>query len=123
MSSPSRDSGLAWEREAARYLGAQGLEVLEQGYRCRLGEIDLVCRDGATLVIVEVRARSDRSHGGAADSIDRRKQHKLVQATRHYLMRHPRWWDAPLRFDVVAVDDIAGHAPDLEWIRNAFDGC
>lgn len=121
MSSPSRERGLAWEREAARFLGAKGLRVLEQGYRCRVGEIDLVCRDGATLVIVEVRARRDRGHGSAADSVDRRKQRKLVQATRHYLMRHPQWAEAPLRFDVVAIDDIESRAPDLAWIRNAFE--
>jgi len=122
MSSPSRDRGLAWEREAARFLAAEGLEVLERGYRCRLGEIDLVCRDGATLVLVEVRARGNRHHGGAADSVDRRKQRKLVQAARHYLMHHPEWFEASLRFDVVAIDDIARPAPSLEWIRNAFDG-
>ncbi|HEV59188.1 MAG TPA: YraN family protein, partial [Phycisphaerales bacterium] len=84
-------------------------------YRCRRGEIDLVMRDGATLVFVEVRLRRNPRYGGAAASIDYRKQQKLVATAQHYLLAHPH--DGPARFDVVAM---AGGS-SIDWIRNAFE--
>lgn len=121
MSSRAQADGLAWEREAARFLEGRGLTIVERGYRCRVGEIDLICRDGPTLVIVEVRARRSSSHGSAAATVDWRKRRKIVQASRHYLMLHADSLDMPIRFDVVAIDGIASREPSLEWIRNAFD--
>lgn len=113
--------GRRWERAASEYLARRGLEVLDRGYRCRLGELDLVCRDGAVLVVVEVKARSEGALVGGRDSIGRAKRYRLVQATRHYLMRHRVWQGWPLRFDVVVVNGIDTEEPDIEWIRNAFD--
>jgi putative endonuclease len=114
-------SGQHWEAVAARYLEDRGLQVLARGYRCRLGELDLVCRDGVTLVIVEVRARATTSFAAALESIDYRKQRRIVQATRHLLMRHAEWHTAPIRFDVVAFDAIDTPSPRVQWVRNAFD--
>ena len=87
-------------------------------YRCALGEIDLICRDGATYVFVEVRSRSGSSHGSAQESVTRRKQQRLVRLAQWYLkeVRQPR---ASARFDVVAVKWRGGEA-DLAWIANAF---
>ena len=96
--------------------------MLIQRYRCRLGELDLVCLDGATLVIVEVRARADSRFAGAAESVDVRKQRKVVRATRHLLMTHPQWSGYRLRFDVFCIDHVDEDAPTVRWIRNAFDG-
>ena len=96
--------------------------MLIQRYRCRLGELDLVCLDGATLVIVEVRARAGSRSARAVESVDVRKQRKLVRATRHLLMTHPHWSDYRLRFDVFCIDNIDRPAPTVRWIRNAFDG-
>ncbi len=91
------------------------------GYNCRFGELDLVCADGPTLVIVEVRSRSAGSLVSAAESVDRPKQRRLVRTTRHLLMTHPEWADHPIRFDVLAIDvDLAGIAR-YEWLRGAFD--
>lgn len=114
-------SGRAWEAAAADFLAARGLDVVARGYRCRLGELDLVCLDNGTLVVVEVRARASAGHGSAVESIDARKRRKIVSATRHYLMRNPAWFERPIRFDVVAVDDIESAAPKIDWIKAAFD--
>ncbi|MCZ0951548.1 MAG: YraN family protein [Rhodospirillaceae bacterium] len=116
------ESGLAWEQRTARYLQRKGLKVLIQRYRCRLGELDLVCLDGATLVIVEVRARAGSRSARAVESVDVRKQRKIVRATRHLLMTHPQWGDYRLRFDVFCIDNIDRPSPTVRWITDAFDG-
>ena len=115
--------GQLWESHAATYLEHHGLAILARGYRCRLGELDLVCRDGGHLVIVEVRARSSGARCSAIDSIDVHKRRRIVQATRHLLMRRMEWQAAPIRFDVVAFDDIDTPEPHIRWIKNAFDAC
>jgi len=121
MGAGSIERGRDWEDRAAAYLSSRGLEILTRSYRCRLGELDLVCRDGRTLVIVEVKARRSDRHGGAAESVAATKQQRILKATRHFLMCHPHWHEAPIRFDVVAVDGIDRQKPVIQWIRNAFD--
>jgi putative endonuclease len=113
--------GRLWESRAAEHLERHGLEILARGYRCRLGELDLVCRDDRQLVIVEVRARSRNAVCSAVDSIDVHKRRRIVQATRHLLMRHAAWQTAVIRFDVVAFEAIDTPEPQIQWIRNAFD--
>jgi putative endonuclease len=103
------------ERIAADYLQQKGLALIESRYRCRWGEIDLILRDRDTLVFAEVRLRSSRTFGGAAYSIDRRKQARIVATARHYLARAN---EAPCRFDVVLLERI--DPPHVEWIRDAF---
>ena len=119
--STAPESGLAWELRTARYLQRKGLRVLIQRYRCRLGELDLVCLDGTTLVVVEVRARAGSRFASAGESVDVRKQRKLVRATRHLLMTRPQWSDYRLRFDVFCIDNIDSSTPAIRWIKNAFD--
>jgi putative endonuclease len=113
--------GRQWESRAAVHLERHGLEVLARGYRCRLGELDLVCRDDEQLVIVEVRARSRGALCSAVESIGADKRRRIVQATRHLLMRHAEWQAAVIRFDVVAFDAIDEPEPEIHWIKNAFD--
>jgi putative endonuclease len=113
--------GRVWETRAACFLAENGIELIAHGYRCRLGELDLVCSDGQTLVVVEVRARQSRTHGRAVETVGPRKQQRIVRATRHFLMRHPAWFARPIRFDVVAIDGIDGPAPRITWVRHAFD--
>ncbi len=111
-------SGAQAEQTAARYLQQQGLQLVQANYRCRFGEIDLILREGATLVFAEVRLRSRNEFGGAAASIDERKQAKLTRTAQHYLTELPRI--PPCRFDALlltAPQDAAG----IEWIRNAFE--
>lgn len=101
------------EAQAADYLARHGLKILARNYRCRGGEIDLVCRDGATLVFVEVRLRTHRGYGGAAASITPMKQRRIVLAANHYLAGKP----LPVcRFDAVLLDGTR-----IDWIRNAFE--
>lgn len=112
---------MRWEDLAGRFLEREGLTVLARRYRCRLGELDLICCDGPALVIVEVRARASGSFVRAAESVDHSKRVRIIQATRHFLMRHPEWRNRTLRFDVIAIDRIDRKRPSLDWIRGAFD--
>lgn len=108
------------ERRARRYLEHRGLAFVEANYRCPPGEIDLVMRDGAQLVFVEVRYRKDLRYGGALHSIDHRKQRKMRQAAAHYLQCRFRSEGAPCRFDVVLVTGPAIDNAQVEWIANAL---
>lgn len=100
------------ETAAARYLEQRGLRVVERNFRIRGGEIDLICRDGRTLVFVEVRLRTRRDFGGAAASITVAKQRRIVLAARHYLAGRP---DCDCRFDCVLLD-----GERIDWLRDAF---
>ncbi len=111
------NSGAQAEQLAAAYLRRQGLRLIEANFRCRFGEIDLVCSDRNTLVFVEVRLRASQAYGGAAASIDARKQQKLVLAARHYLQQLGS--SPACRFDVVLLRGLRDN--DIEWIKNAFE--
>lgn len=103
------------ERLALEHLQAQGLQLLHSNFRCKLGELDLVMREGQTLVIVEVRYRQSEQFGGALASVTRQKQARIIAATQHYVIIHQLSQSA-IRFDVVA---IAGDRR-IDWIKNAF---
>jgi putative endonuclease len=111
--------GQAWEARAARFLTARGIRIIARGYRCRLGELDLIGVDGTALVVVEVRARGRA--GAAIETIGFHKQRRIVNATRHFLMRHPKWHARHIRFDVIAIDRIDSGEPEIRWVKNAFD--
>jgi putative endonuclease len=104
------------ESQAAAYLRQQGLKLIASNYHCRFGEIDLIMRDGKTLVFVEVRLRSNDSFGGAASSITGAKRQRLVQTAQHYLQQHG---EAACRFDAVLMRSL--DMRDIEWIQNAFE--
>lgn len=107
--------GVGAEAMAADFLDARGLTIVARNYRCRMGEIDLIARDGATTVFVEVRQRASSAFGGAAASITAAKKLKLTKTARHYVSRLSTL--PPCRFDVVLIE---GEPPRIEWIRNAF---
>ena len=108
-------SGAQAEQLAARFLQRHGLTLIETNYRCRFGEIDLILCDGASLVFAEVRQRSRGDFGGAAASIDIRKQQRLIHTAQQYLASLPRI--PPCRFDAVLLDG----AGNIEWVKNAFE--
>jgi putative endonuclease len=114
---PKQREGADAEARAEAFLGAHGLVFVERNVRFRGGEIDLVMRDGAHWVFVEVRARRDARWGGAAASVDARKRQRLALAANLYLLRRfgQRAWP-PCRFDVVAFE-----AGVPNWIRGAFE--
>jgi putative endonuclease len=113
----TKQAGDAAEDRALAYLLGHGLQLVARNYRTPHrggGEIDLVMRDGATLVFVEVRKRASRAFGGAAASVLGAKQRRIVFAARHFLMRWPE--PPPCRFDVVGVE-----AGRIDWLKAAFD--
>jgi putative endonuclease len=114
MTSPLQVIGAEAEDRAARFLASQGLTLVERNFRTRFGEIDLVARDGETLVFVEVRLRTGNRFGGAAASVDSSKRARIVAASRLYLARLAS--EPPCRFDVVTLDGEAAR-----WIRAAFE--
>lgn len=121
MDSKSRiEQGREAEQLAAEFLQRQGLRPVARNYRCRSGEIDLIMQDREGLVFVEVRFRRHTRFGGAAASVDRNKQLKLLRAAQHYLLRQDAF-NRPCRFDVVAVMPGRDGAPEFEWIKNAFE--
>ncbi len=100
-----RESGAAGrlgEEAAARYLARRGLVVLERNLRSRLGEIDLVARDGATLVFVEVKARQASAPEPPQAAVGARKRARLARLAAGYVAAR-RAGERPCRFDVVAV--------------------
>ena len=109
--------GKSAEKLACQHLEKQGFILVESNYSCRRGEIDLIMRDKDSLVFVEVRYRQSNTFGSAAESVDIRKQKRLILAARHYLQQT----QTPLatRFDVIA---ISGHEANISinWIKNAF---
>lgn len=109
--------GAQAEQWAAHYLQKQGLKLIEQNYRGRFGEIDLIMQDGATLVFVEVRLRRNAAFGGAAASLDARKQQRIIRTSQQYLsgLAHI----PACRFDAVLLGDAQGN--DAQWLKNAFD--
>lgn len=108
------------EAAALAYLQQRGMRCVQQNYRCRWGEIDLIMQDADTTVFVEVRLRSRADFGGALASIDRRKQHRLVRTAQHFLQRCASA-DANARIDVVHCARDRGGALRLDWIANAVE--
>ncbi len=109
--------GAQAEQWAAQYLLRQGLKPVAQNYRGRFGEIDLIMQDGPELVFVEVRLRRSEDFGGAAASIDTRKQQRIISTAQQYLADLARI--PPCRFDVVLMGDVQGG--QVQWLKNAFD--
>jgi len=111
--------GISGENLACAELQRRGYAILERRYRTRLGEIDIIARDGATLVFVEVKARLTDDFGGAAAAVTAWKQRRIARMAMDYLSRRTPG-DCPCRFDVVAIDvDAAG--PRVIVYPNAFD--
>ncbi len=112
--SPKQIDGRLGEDRALAHLRKHGLALVTRNFSCKGGEIDLIMQDGTSLVFVEVRARSNARHGGAAASVTPAKQRRLIIAAQVYLLRIKKV--PPCRFDVVAID-----GDELTWLRNAID--
>lgn len=111
--------GKSGEDLACEELTRRGYAILERRYRTRFGEIDIVAREGRTIVFVEVKARVTGDFGGAAAAVTGWKQRRIAAMAVDYLARH-RLHERPARFDVVAIDfEPAG--PRIIVYPNAFD--
>jgi putative endonuclease len=96
------ERGATGEERAVELLIRAGLNIVERNYRSRLGELDIIAREGTTLVFVEVRSRRDSTYGSALEAVGWRKQRKVSRVAMQYIMwRRPRFVAA--RFDVVAI--------------------
>ena len=112
----SRDRGNEAEAHACRHLQQLGLQLIEQNYHTRRGEIDLIMLEGDCLVFIEVRYRGNSAYGSATESVTPRKQARIIAAASHYLQQQPH--NRPCRFDVIAISGSPAY--HIEWIRNAF---
>lgn len=106
------------ENQACLYLEKHGLKIIERNYRSPCGEIDLIMEQGAYIVFVEVRSRRSNIFGSAAESVDHRKQAKLIATALHYLQSHRFSNKRPSRFDVITISTLTN---TIEWIQNAIE--
>jgi len=111
--------GRYYEALARDFLKSRGLKDFRFNIRSRFGEIDLVARDGETLVFVEVRYRQGNSHGSAVATVNLRKQQKIRKTAQYFLQKNGLTNRMPCRFDVIGIMDYAGKA-EFNWIKNAF---
>lgn len=112
----TRAAGAQKEEQVCAYLFSQGVRIVERNFRNRQGEIDIVGYDGPYLVFFEVKYRSGRSKGSAAEAVGIVKQRKICRVADYYRYLHQCTEDTPVRFDVVTVDGDA-----LRWIKDAFE--
>ena len=117
----SRSQGQLGEMEAARYLRSIGYDIAASNYRCRFGELDIVARDGQTIVFVEVKTRSPGAATLPREAVTRAKQRKLCRAALYYLGQNIA--AASIRFDVIEVIlDSSFPAPArINHIKHAFE--
>jgi putative endonuclease len=115
----SKHTGQQAEDSACYYLKRQGLSLIERNYSCTRGEIDLIMKDNSTTVFVEVRFRRDTRFGSGAESVDYRKQKKLLSTAAHYLQKNPKAAKGACRFDVISLTVNNGEQ-QLDWIPDAF---
>lgn len=117
----SRSQGQLGEMEAARYLRSIGYDIAASNYRCRFGELDIVARDGQTIVFVEVKTRSPGAAALPREAVTRTKQQKLCRAALHYLGQNTA--ADSIRFDVIEVIiDGSFLAPArINHIKHAFE--
>ena len=113
--------GKLGEDLACLELERRGYEILERRYRRRGGEIDIIARDGATLVFVEVKAREGDDFGDGADAVTARKRRHMTAIALDYMARAGSV-ERPCRFDVVSIR-FDRRPPAIELFRNAFDAC
>ena len=107
------------ENAAARYLRQIGYKIILRNYRSPLGEIDIIARDGDTLVFVEVKTRA-YDDPTPEEQVNTTKQHQITKAARTYLNRYGSS-QPPARFDVVAVVWPADREPAIRHVQNAFE--
>ncbi len=111
--------GKTGEDLACRELTRRGYAILARRWRQRAGEIDIIARDGDTIVFVEVKARDGGAFGAAAEAVSPAKQRRLAQLAIMFLSRN-RLVNCRCRFDVVSVD-VGAQVPDVQVFQNAFD--
>ena len=119
MVSRKQKIGKKGETIAVRYLKKKGYKIIEQNYRSKAGEIDIIAREKRTLIFVEVKTRSSRSFGSPKWAVTPKKQKAISMAALYYL-KITNQTNADARFDVVSIL-ARGADTQIELVRNAFD--
>jgi putative endonuclease len=121
MTIARQELGKSGEDLGVEALEREGYAVLDRRYRTRHGEIDIVARDGETMVFVEVRRRSTSDRGSAAESVTVAKQRRVIRMATDYLARAGLWEKCAVRFDVLAIDDQPSGLPRISLYKGAFE--
>ncbi len=108
------------ESFAAGHLSRLGYEILELNFRTKLGEIDIIAKDGDTIVFVEVKSRSSYNYGSPKQAVTAKKQKKISMVALYYL-KTANQLNAKARFDVVSIMKKKDDEPEIEIIKNAFE--
>lgn len=117
----TKTTGQWGEARALQHLSDRGYTIVATNYRKRYGEIDIIAKDGNTLVFIEVKCRSHQGFGSALEAVDFRKQQRICRVAMEYLQSH-REDEGDARFDVIAIYRRAGtESASIEHIENAFD--
>ena len=111
-----RETGSRAENSACAFLESHGFSIVTRNFLRRVGELDVVARDGDLLVIAEVRTRASDAYGGAAASIGHAKQRRIAATAGLLLQRYPELRRCRVRFDVIVVRDGS-----IDWLKHAFD--
>ncbi|WP_122820882.1 YraN family protein [Varibaculum vaginae] len=120
MTSKNRAIGTAGEDLAVRMLKESGYQILDRNWRCRFGELDIICRDphSARLVFAEVKTRTSQQYGGARRGIGREKYNRLRQLVSLWLSSHPgSGRGRGVRIDLIAIDISGGTVPLITHCR------
>lgn len=113
-------TGTIVEGIAINFLQQQQVQILHKNFSCKIGEIDIIAQDQVDLIFIEVRFRKSAAYGSAAESIDWRKQQKILQTAQFYLQKFGAASNhIQCRFDVVAISNSV-QTPHIEWIKDAF---
>ncbi len=118
MTKTSHQTGQQKEQLAAQWLQQQGIQLLEQNFRIKGGEIDLIGLDPQqTLIFFEVKYRQSVRYGHASEFVSVQKQKRLIKSAQVFLLKHPQYQNHPQRFDVITFE---AHQTEPTWIQNAF---
>lgn len=112
-----RKIGTKYEEIAANYLKEQGYKIIERNYHNKYGELDILAEKNFTLIVVEVKFRSNDLFGDPSEAVDRRKQYRICRTTQFYYMEHGYELDYPCRYDIIAIYGDG----TIKHIENAFE--
>ena len=118
--SPTQKIGEVSEARAAQYLQKAGCKIIEKNFSAKVGEIDLIIRDGEFLVFLEVRYRQCENYGSGAETVTLTKQRKIIRTAQAYLQRKKVDVSVPCRFDIISITKDAMGEWVINWIKDAF---
>lgn len=108
-----RKVGAFYEKAACEYLERQGILIIQKNYRCKMGEIDIIGRQGNCVIFFEVKYRKSQVYGQALAAVNYEKQKTMCKCAAIYCMQHP--WVQEIRYDVIGITDTK-----IDWVQNAF---